>query len=180
MDVAFVANKAFLQSCPVTIGAALISQRLSDRIERAPVFGLPDKPIADAFTVARNASHLQATRDVGGLVTRVPEMRLFLRVLSGERWGENEGPGTARKLDRISDLFSVTYDGGEGGIRSRGSLPHQWFRPDPNPSNTKSSQNLSIRYKTGTSATYCRHPIATRGVRTWVGPKPACRDCACF
>ena len=45
---------------------------------------------------------------VGGVGTCVPELRLFLRVLTSERWGENEGLGTVRKLDRVTDLFSVT------------------------------------------------------------------------
>ena len=43
--------------------------------------------------------------------------------------------GTVRRLDRSSLLFSVTWNGGEGGIRSRGSHSLQRFRPDPKPSN---------------------------------------------
>ena len=46
-------------------------------------------------------------------------MRLFLMILTGERLGENEGSGTVRNLDSINVLFSVVYDGGEGGIRTQ-------------------------------------------------------------
>ena len=46
-------------------------------------------------------------RHLGGAGTCVPGMRLFLRVLTGERWGENEGPGTVRELDRLTVLLPV-------------------------------------------------------------------------
>jgi hypothetical protein len=46
------------------------------------------------------------------------ETRLVLKVLNGERWGENEAPGTVGNLNRINDLLSATYSGGEGGIRT--------------------------------------------------------------
>jgi hypothetical protein len=49
----------------------------------------------------------------------------------------------------LRDLAEI--DGGEGGIRSRGSRSYQRFRPDSKPSITKSTQNLRIGYKTGTA-----------------------------
>jgi hypothetical protein len=56
-------------------------------------------------------------REEGGIGTCVPETRLFLLILTGERWGEKEGLGTIRDLDSINVLVSVIYSGGEGGIR---------------------------------------------------------------
>ena len=61
----------------------------------------------------------------------MPEMGLFLSVETGERWGENEGPGKVRKLDRISDVFSAIYDGGEGGIRTHVPFRTRRFRGAP-------------------------------------------------
>jgi hypothetical protein len=56
---------------------------------------------------------------VGGVETCVPENGPFSRVLTSEGWGESEGLGTVRKLDLASRLFIRTWNGGEGGIRSR-------------------------------------------------------------
>lgn len=56
-------------------------------------------------------------RHVGGKRTHVAENQAFSNVLTGERWSENEGLGTVRKLDRVNRLFLMGWNGGEGGIR---------------------------------------------------------------
>ena len=43
----------------------------------------------------------------GGKPTHVPEIQAFWRVLRGERRGKKDVPGTVRKMDRVSRLFSV-------------------------------------------------------------------------
>ena len=54
-----------------------------------------------------HVSAMSTGRHAGGAGTCVPGMRLFLRVLTGERWAENEELSTVRNLDHLSDLFSA-------------------------------------------------------------------------
>ena len=55
-------------------------------------------------------------RHVGGTGTVVAETRGF-RVISGAQLGvKDEEPSTVRILDRLTRLFSVIWNGGEGGI----------------------------------------------------------------
>jgi hypothetical protein len=58
---------------------------------------------------------------VGGCGTYVPEMCLFWRVWSA-KVGRKRGLGTVRILDPLTYLFSVSCNGGEGGIRPRSRL----------------------------------------------------------
>jgi hypothetical protein len=59
----------------------------------------------------------------------VPETRRNSSVLNSEEWGENQNLSTAGKMARASRLFLMTWNGGEGGIRTRqGSLESVSYR----------------------------------------------------
>ena len=62
---------------------------------------------------------------VGGFGSYVAKLRLLLAIAASERWGETRGLGTVKQLDRLSYLFSCTYGGGEGGIRTHVPVTRQ-------------------------------------------------------
>ena len=104
----------------------------------------------------------------GWTTTHVAEIRLFSRVLKGERRGENEGSGTVRILDRASRLFSMAWMAERVGFEPTCRLPdktlsrrprYDHFPTDPQPSTiwagseppetARSTRNLSISTKQG-------------------------------
>lgn len=91
-----------------------------------------------------NPKHVGGTGPVVGKIGRIS------RVFGGVNGGEIGWAGTVRILDRLTRLFSVRCDGGEGGIRSRDPRSHQRLRPDPKPSihqiHSKSEYQVQNRY----------------------------------